>query len=269
MKSLIDFKDLKKNGRKFSMLTCFDASLSKAMELAEIDAVLIGDSLGMTMQGNDSTLYVNIEDMVYHTKAVSRTNKKSFIITDLPFMSYATIEDTIASSKAVMQAGAHMVKIEGGAWLSSMIKTLNRNGVPVCVHLGLTPQSVHIFGGYKVQAQTRAAADLLINECKAVVDAGANMLLLECVPEQIGKEITDLFPDVPVVGIGAGKYTDGQVLVVQDILGLNFMKTAKFVKNFMLEQSGSNAILDAIKAYHVAVLNHEFPSKEYTYQKEI
>lgn len=269
MISLSDLKKFKADGRKFSCLTCYDASMGKAMEVAEIDSILIGDSLGMTIQGRDSTLPVTIEDMAYHTAAVRRGNNHSFIMTDLPFMTYATLNDALLSAKTVMQAGAQMVKLEGGEWLSETVQVLTRNGIPVCVHLGLTPQSVHVLGGYKLQARTREAADKLIADCRAVVEAGAALLLLECVPAQLGKEITELFPDVPVIGIGAGHETDGQVLVVQDMLGLTFGRVAKFVRNFMKEQSGENAILDAIKAYHVAVKEGSFPAPEQTFQVEL
>ncbi|WKT72807.1 MULTISPECIES: 3-methyl-2-oxobutanoate hydroxymethyltransferase [Acinetobacter] len=269
MISLSDLRRYKAEGRKFSCLTCYDASMAKAMEIAEVDSILIGDSLGMSIQGRDSTLPVTVEDMAYHTAAVRRGNQHALIMTDLPFMSYATLNDALQSSKTVMQAGAQMVKMEGGAWLAETVQVLTRNGIPVCVHLGLTPQSVHVFGGYKLQARTREAADQLIADCKAVVEAGAAVLLLECVPAQLGQEITELFPHIPVIGIGAGAATDGQVLVVQDMLGLTFGHTAKFVRNFMKEQSGATAILDAFKAYHVAVLDGSFPAPEQTFQVEL
>lgn len=269
MVSLSDLRRFKADGRKFSCLTCYDASMAKAMEIAEVDSILIGDSLGMSIQGRDSTLPVTVADMAYHTAAVRRGNQHAFIMTDLPFMSYATLNDVLQSSKTVMQAGAQMVKMEGGAWLAETVQVLTRNGIPVCVHLGLTPQSVHVFGGYKLQARTREAADQLIVDCKAVVDAGAALLLLECVPAQLGQEITELFPQIPVIGIGAGAATDGQVLVVQDMLGLTFGHTAKFVRNFMQEQSGATAILDAFKAYHAAVLDGSFPAPAQTFQVEL
>ncbi|CAM9205903.1 MULTISPECIES: 3-methyl-2-oxobutanoate hydroxymethyltransferase [Acinetobacter] len=269
MVSLSDLRRFKADGRKFSCLTCYDASMAKAMEIAEVDSILIGDSLGMSIQGRDSTLPVTVADMAYHTAAVRRGNQHAFIMTDLPFMSYATLNDALQSSKTVMQAGAQMVKMEGGAWLAETVQVLTRNGIPVCVHLGLTPQSVHVFGGYKLQARTREAADQLIADCKAVVDAGAALLLLECVPAQLGQEITELFPQIPVIGIGAGAATDGQVLVVQDMLGLTFGHTAKFVRNFMQEQSGATAILDAFKAYHAAVLDGSFPAPAQTFQVEL
>ena len=269
MVSLSDLRRFKADGRKFSCLTCYDASMAKAMEIAEVDSILIGDSLGMSIQGRDSTLPVTVADMAYHTAAVRRGNQHAFIMTDLPFMSYATLTDALQSSKTVIQAGAQMVKMEGGAWLAETVQVLTRNGIPVCVHLGLTPQSVHVFGGYKLQARTREAADQLIADCKAVVEAGAALLLLECVPAQLGQEITELFPQIPVIGIGAGAATDGQVLVVQDMLGLTFGHTAKFVRNFMQEQSGATAILDAFKAYHAAVLDGSFPAPEQTFQVEL
>ncbi|ENV35388.1 3-methyl-2-oxobutanoate hydroxymethyltransferase [Acinetobacter gerneri] len=269
MISLSNLKDFKAKGRKFSCLTCYDASMAKAMEIAEIDTILIGDSLGMAIQGHDSTLPVTVADMAYHAAAVRRANQHAFILCDLPFLSYATVNDALINSRTVMQAGAQMVKVEGGAWLAETVAVLTRNGVPVCVHLGLTPQSVNVFGGYKLQAKTREAADQLIADCKAVVEAGAAILLLECVPAQMGKEIAELFPEVPVIGIGAGVETDGQVLVVQDMLGLTFGRVARFVRNFMKEQSGETAILDAFKAYHAAVQDQSFPAKEHTFQVEL
>ena len=269
MISLSNLRQFKTDGRKFSCLTCYDASMAKAMEIAQIDTILIGDSLGMAIQGRDSTLAVTVDDMAYHTAAVRRGNQHAFIMTDLPFMSYATLNDALISAKTVMQAGAQMIKIEGGAWLSESVEVLTRNGIPVCVHLGLTPQSVHVLGGYKLQARTREAADRLIADCQAVVDAGAALLLLECVPAQLGREIRQLFPQIPVNGIGAGADTDGQVLVVQDMLGLTFGRVAKFVRNFMKEQAGETAILDAFKAYHAAVQEGSFPAQEHTFQVEL
>ncbi len=236
MISLTDLRRFKAEGRKFSCLTCYDASFAKALEVAEVDTILIGDSLGMTIQGHDSTLPVNIEDMVYHTQNVAPANSHAFIMADLPFMSYATVEDALINSRKVMQVGAHAVKIEGGAWLAYTVSSLTRNGVPVC--------------------------------CQAVVDAGAALLLLECVPAVLAKEVAEKF-SVPVIGIGAGVDTDGQVLVIQDMLGLTFGRVARFVRNFMREQSGENAIVDAIKAYHQAVLDKTFPAKEHTFQVEL
>lgn len=268
MISLTDLQHFKTQGRKFSCLTCYDASFARALERAQIDSILVGDSLGMTIQGHESTLPVTLDDMVYHTQAVARANHHAFIMTDLPFMSYATVNDALVSAKAVMQVGAHAVKIEGGAWLAETVQALTRNGVPVCVHLGLTPQSVHVFGGYKVQAKTQSAAERLTMDCEVVVEAGAALLLLECVPSKVAQAVSSRF-NIPVIGIGAGAETDGQVLVIQDMLGLTFGKVARFVRNFMAEQSGEHAIVDAIKAYHEAVVQQQFPALEHTFQIDI
>jgi 3-methyl-2-oxobutanoate hydroxymethyltransferase len=259
----------KQEGRKFTALTAYDASFASAFDGEGIDVLLVGDSLGMVLQGHDDTLPVTTAEIAYHTRCVRRGIERSLLIADMPFMSYATPEQAMENATALMQAGANMVKLEGGAWLSETVTALTRNGIPVCVHLGLTPQSVHVFGGYKVQARTREAADQLIADCRAVVDAGAAALLLECVPAQVGREISELFPDTPVIGIGAGAETDGQVLVVQDMLGLNFGHVAKFVRNFMQEQAGAAAIADAFKAYHAAVQDGSFPAKEHTFQIEL
>lgn len=269
MISLSDLRRYKAEGRKFSCLTCYDSSMAKAMEIAEIDSILIGDSLGMTMQGHDSTIPVETDDIAYHTACVRRANQHAFIMADLPFMAYATEEEALKNAKKVMQAGAQMIKIEGDAWLADTVRSLKRNGVPVCMHLGLTPQSVNVLGGYKVQAKTREAADKLIRDCEVLVEAGTAIILLECVPAQLGKEVAERFPQVPVIGIGAGADTDGQVLVVQDMLGLTFGRVAKFVRNFMVEQSGSQAILNALQAYHQAVHEKEFPAAEHTFRVEL
>ena len=268
MISLSTLQQYKQQGQKFSCLTCYDASMAKAMEIAQIDTILIGDSLGMTIQGHDSTLPVTVADMVYHTQAVRRGNQHALIICDLPFMSYSTLPDAIRAARQVMQVGAQVVKLEGGAWLSDTITTLAQGGIPVCVHLGLTPQSVNVLGGYKVQAKTRDAANQLLADCQAVVNAGAAMLLLECVPVQVAQEVQAQF-NVPVIGIGAGATCDGQVLVVQDMLGLTFGKVARFVRNFMQEQQGANAIVDAFKSYHQAVQMQTFPAEQHCFNINI
>lgn len=272
MISLSKLQQYKAEGTRFSCLTCYDATMAKAMEVAQIDTILIGDSLGMTIQGHDSTLPVTVQDMAYHTRAVRRGNQHALIIADLPFMSYSTLPDAIDSARQVMQAGAQMIKIEGGAWLADTVRVLAQGGVPTCVHLGLTPQSVNVFGGYKVQAKTRSAADQLLADCEAVVDAGAVMLLLECVPVQAAKEVQSRF-GVPVIGIGAGLHCDGQVLVMQDMLGLNFGKSARFVRNFLKDQfhgqQSENPIVDAFKSYHQAVREGSYPAPEHTFQIEL
>lgn len=253
----------KKTGEKFSCLTCYDASFAHLMQVAGIDTILIGDSLGMVVQGQTSTLPVTVADMAYHTANVVRANSHALIICDLPFMSYATLNDAIASSRMVMQAGANMVKIEGGSELCDIVSVLAKNGVPTCVHLGLTPQSVNIFGGYKVQGKTDAAAQKLLDDCQKLVTAGASMLLLECVPSALAKAVTDSV-SVPVIGIGAGVDTDGQVLVMHDMLGIYTRKKAKFVKDFLTDVGNETGdILGAFVNFHRSVKNKSFPSDEH------
>lgn len=253
----------KAKGEKFSCLTCYDASFAHLMKLAKIETILVGDSLGMVVQGQSSTLPVSVADMVYHTANVARSNDYALIMTDLPFMSYATMADAIANSRAVMQAGANVVKIEGGSTLVPIVQVLADNGVPTCVHLGLTPQSVNVLGGYKVQGKTKSGADKLMQDCQAVVDAGAAMLLLECVPSCLAKTITQSFA-VPVIGIGAGVDCDGQVLVMHDMLGVYTQKPAKFVKDFLNdEHNTTGGILGAFENYHQSVKSQRFPSLEH------
>lgn len=263
--TLSTLKRYKKNGEPFSCLTCYEASFAAAMQQAQIDTILIGDSLGMVVQGHGSTLPVTVADMVYHTQNVARANSHALILCDLPFLAYATLPDAIANSRAVMQAGAHVVKIEGGAELVPIVRLLADNGVPTCVHLGLTPQSVNLFGGYKVQGKTDSAAAKLLEDCRAVVEAGAAILLLECVPATLAAQITAEFA-VPVIGIGAGADCDGQVLVMHDMLGVYTRKPAKFVKDFLTDDSNlSGDIVGAFRAYHQAVKNRAFPTAEHSF----
>jgi 3-methyl-2-oxobutanoate hydroxymethyltransferase len=255
----------KADGKSFSCLTCYDASFAKAMEIAEIDAILIGDSLGMVIQGHDSTLPVTVADIAYHTRAVARANKHAFIMADLPFMSYATIPDAISAATTIMQAGAHAVKLEGGAWLAETVRILKQNGIPTCVHLGLTPQSVNVFGGYKLQGKSRDAAEQLLADCQAVVDAGAALLLLEVVPSQLAKEVQSRF-NVPIIGIGAGVDCDGQVLVMHDMLGLNFDKPARFVHDFL---QGQGNVVDAFRDYHQSVQQRRYPEPKHAFHVDL
>ncbi|MCG2572034.1 3-methyl-2-oxobutanoate hydroxymethyltransferase [Acinetobacter sp. ME22] len=252
---------MKHRKEKIAMLTCYDATFAKITNQAGIDALLVGDTLGMIIQGHDSTLPVTVEQMVYHTKAVKQGNQHAFIISDLPFMSYATPEQTVQSAGALMQAGAHMVKLEGGLWLKESIQACLHNGIPVCAHIGLTPQSVHIFGGFKVQGKTEIQAKELINTAQELEKSGAAMLLIECVPSAVAEEITAVV-QIPVIGIGAGDKTDAQILVLHDMLGLNH-KPAKFVQNFM---QGQSSIENAIKAYIGAVKDGSFPAMQQQYQ---
>ena len=255
----------KKDGRKFSCLTCYDAMFAKMMENAEVDTILIGDSLGMVVQGHDSTLPVSVDDIVYHTANVARSNKHALILADLPFMSYATLDDAIANSRKVMQAGAHVIKIEGGSELCDIVTTLANAGTPTCVHLGLTPQSVNVFGGYKVQGKSDDSATQLITDAKAVVKAGAAIVLLECVPAALAKAVTEAV-DVPVIGIGAGADTDGQVLVMHDMLGVTHGRVARFVHDFLSdEDNDSHSVQGAFSLFHQSVIKGSYPKEEHQF----
>ncbi|SDT27381.1 3-methyl-2-oxobutanoate hydroxymethyltransferase [Pseudomonas oryzae] len=256
--TLTTLQGLKQNGEKIVMLTSYDATFASASCAAGVEVLLVGDSLGNVLQGHDSTLPVSVADMAYHTACVKRGNRGALILTDLPFMSYATVEQALASSAELMRAGAHMVKLEGGAWLAETVRRLADNGIPACVHLGLTPQSVNLFGGYKVQGRDEARAQAMREAARSLEEAGAAMLLLECVPSALAAEITRSVR-IPVIGIGAGVDTDGQVLVVHDMLGLN-PRPAKFVKNFM---AGQTSIQDALAAYTQAVKSGQFPAPEH------
>lgn len=251
---------LKQKGEKIAMLTAYDATFAQAACQAGVEVLLVGDSLGMVLQGHDSTLPVSVADMAYHTAAVKRGNQGALILTDLPFMAYASLEQTFTSCAAVMQAGAHMVKLEGAGWLAEPIRQLAERGVPVCAHLGLTPQAVNVFGGFKVQGRGDAAARQLRADAMALEQAGAAMLLLECVPSELAAEITQSVK-IPVIGIGAGSATDGQVLVMHDLLGLSLSGRApKFVKNFM---EGQASVQAAFAAYVRAVKEVSFPAEEH------
>ncbi|MBD9415386.1 3-methyl-2-oxobutanoate hydroxymethyltransferase [Pseudomonas sp. PDM16] len=251
---------LKQKGEKIAMLTAYDATLAQAACQAGVEVLLVGDSLGMVLQGHDSTLPVSLADMAYHTASVKRGNQGALILADLPFMAYATPEQTFASSAVLMQAGAHMIKLEGASWLAEPIRQLAERGVPVCAHLGLTPQAVNVFGGYKVQGRGEAAARQLRADAMALEQAGTAMLLLECVPSELAAEISQSVK-IPVIGIGAGSATDGQVLVMHDMLGLSLTGRApKFVKNFM---EGQPNIQAAFAAYVRAVKDVSFPAEEH------
>lgn len=258
--TLSTLNTMKQQQQKIAVLTCYDATFAKIANQAGVDALLVGDTLGMVLQGNDSTLAVTVEQMAYHTACVKKGNTHAFIIADLPFMSYPTLEQTFANAAMLMQAGAHMVKLEGDLWLAESIQRLTQNGVPVCAHIGLTPQSVHVLGGFKVQGKTEAQANHLFNTAKQLAEAGAAMLLLECVPASLAAKITQAVT-IPVIGIGAGAETDAQVLVLHDMLGLND-QPAKFVRNFMIDKS---SIKDAIEAYVHAVKEGSFPALQHQY----
>ncbi len=254
-------RQLKADQQKFSVITCYDAAFSQRINEAGIEVILVGDSLGMVLQGHDSTLPVTLDDMVYHTRAVKAGNSRCLIMADLPFMSDASTEALLEKSAALMRAGAHLVKIEGDARLAAGITELVNRGIPVCAHLGLTPQMVNQLGGYKVQGRGEAG-QALVAAAKQLEAAGASLILLECVPSELGEAVTQAV-NCPVIGIGAGPATDGQVLVLHDLLGITPGKTAKFVKNFMQD---SSSIPEALAAYHQAVKAGDFPTAEHSFQ---
>ena len=252
--------ELKRAGEKFPVITAYDSSFARLVEAAGIEVVLVGDSLGNVMLGFDSTIPVTMDHMVHHTAAVRRGNSKSLLVADLPFMAYATAEQTLANSARLMQAGAQMIKLEGGEWLAESVALLNQRGVPVCGHLGLTPQSVNKFGGYRVQGRGQDEAERMIRDAHLLEEAGASLLVLECVPRELAARITRELA-MPVIGIGAGADTDAQVLVLHDMLGIS-PRAPKFAHNFL---AGSADILGALQAYAAAVRSGEFPQPEHTF----
>ncbi|MFJ2460475.1 3-methyl-2-oxobutanoate hydroxymethyltransferase [Pseudomonas neuropathica] len=257
---LSTLQSLKQIGVKMTMLTCYDATFAHACNEAGVEVLLVGDSLGMVLQGHDSTLPVTTAEMAYHTACVKRGNTDALILADLPFMANATLEQTMTNSAMLMQAGAHMVKVEGQLWLAESIRLLAERGVPVCAHMGLTPQAVNILGGYKVQGRNENQARQMRADAISLEQAGAAMLLLECVPSELAAEISQAVK-IPVIGIGAGNATDGQVLVLHDMLGLSITgRVPKFVKNFM---HGQDSIQSALKAYVNEVKATTFPGIEH------
>ncbi|MDK4687774.1 3-methyl-2-oxobutanoate hydroxymethyltransferase [Kingella negevensis] len=261
MITLTTLNKMKANGEKITMLTCYEASFAALMNRAGVEMLLIGDSLGMTVQGHSSTLPVTLADMVYHTACVARANTNAMIVADLPFGAYQqSKEQAFAAAVQLMQAGAHMVKLEGGEFMAETTAFLQQRGIPVCAHIGLTPQSVNALGGYKVQGKGEAAAQVM-KDAKAHEAAGAAIVLLECVPSELGKAVTEAL-SCPTIGIGAGVDTDGQVLVMHDMLGVYHGKTAKFVKNFM---DGQPSIQAAVEAYVREVKAKTFPAAEHTF----
>ncbi|MEI6895524.1 MAG: 3-methyl-2-oxobutanoate hydroxymethyltransferase [Colwellia sp.] len=254
--------NMKQQGEKISTITAYDASFAKLFDQAGIHAILIGDSLGMVLQGQDSTLPVTIDEMVYHTRCVKKGAVESLIIADMPFMSYSSQDLALANAALLMQAGASMVKLEGGAWLYDTIAALVERGIPVCAHLGLTPQSVNIFGGFKVQGRENDKAQQMIADAKALETAGAQLLVLECIPQDLGKTITTALT-IPTIGIGAGKDTDGQILVMHDALGIACNYMPKFSRNF-LKDTGD--IKKAIELYISEVSQGNFPADEHVFK---
>ena len=259
-----DFLKKKTEGRKITMLTAYDYSFAQIVDEAGIDAVLVGDSLGVVVQGLENTLPVTMDEMIYHTKMVSRAVKNALVIGDMPFMSYqASIEDAVRNAgRFLKEGGAAAIKIEGGAEIADRIRSMTKSDIPVMAHIGLTPQSIHRMGGYKVQGKTRSAARKLIEEARIVEDAGAFSLVLEGIPLSLASAITKAL-SIPTIGIGAGPYCDGQVLVLHDLLGLFDRFVPKFIKRYAnLKQEAVSAIL----AYRKDVEDGVFPSEEQSFK---
>ena len=249
-------RELYVSGEKLTMLTCYDATFARVLDEAGVEMLLVGDSLSMVLQGRSSTLPVTLDEMAYHVRSVAAGNKTAWIIGDLPFSSYQqSPEQAMQSAATLMQAGAHMVKLEGGGWTAQTVRFLSERGVPVCAHLGLTPQSVHALGGYRVQGKTDDAAATLRAHSKELAEAGAAMMVFELMPSTLAAEITRLLP-IPTIGIGAGVDCSGQVLVLHDMLGITRGKLPRFVKNFMQGYAG---IDEAVSAYVAEVKMLSFP----------
>lgn len=251
----------KQEGKKFTSLTAYDASFAAAFDEEGIDALLVGDSLGMVLQGHDDTLPVTVDDIVYHTRCVRRGVKRALLIADMPFMSYATPEQGMVNAAKLMQAGANMVKLEGGEWMLETVRKLTERGIPVCAHIGLTPQFVNVFGGFKVQGRDEDNAQRILNEAIAFEKAGAQLIVLECIPAKLAKDITNAV-HIPVIGIGAGNDTDGQILVMHDVLGISSGYIPRFSKNYLLQ---TGEIRSAIRAYIEEVQQGIFPSEEHIF----
>ncbi|NWN83778.1 MAG: 3-methyl-2-oxobutanoate hydroxymethyltransferase [Halomonas sp.] len=251
----------KRAGDTFSSLTAYDASFARAASDAGIDVLLVGDSLGMVLQGHTSTLPVTLEEICYHTRCVARGKGASLLMVDLPFMGNASTERLLENAGELMRAGAELVKVEGEAWMADGIRELTRRGVPVCAHLGLTPQTVYQLGGYKVQGRDADRASQILEDARILVEAGASVILLECVPAELGRAITEAL-DVPVIGIGAGPDTDGQILVMHDVLDVTPGRKPRFVKNFMAD---AEDIHGAFRRYHEDVKARRFPAEEHCF----
>jgi len=260
--TLTTLQKMAQEGSKIAMLTCYDASFAAVLEEAGVDSLLIGDSLGNVLQGHESTLPVALRDMVYHTECVARGSKRAFVISDMPFGSFQVSPgETLRNAAQLMAAGAHMVKIEGGRPMLETIEFLTDRGIPVCGHLGLTPQSVHALGGYRVQGKGETEAQGLLREAKQLEQAGAGMIVLEAIPAPLAREVTAALK-IPTIGIGAGVDCSGQVLVLHDMLDVYPGKKAKFVKNFM-RPAGS--IQGAVELYVKEVRAKMFPGPEHSF----
>ncbi|GAA5181757.1 3-methyl-2-oxobutanoate hydroxymethyltransferase [Niveibacterium umoris] len=261
--TLTELAKMRTEQRKIAMLTAYDASFAALLERSGVDVILVGDSLGNVLQGHGSTLPVTIEQMVYHTQCVARGCKRPMIIADMPFGSYQeSPAQAFRNAALLMAAGAHMVKLEGGAYMAETVRFLVERGIPVCAHIGLTPQAVNQLGGYRVQGRTEESARRLKDDALALEAAGAALVVLEMVPATLASEVSAALKSMATIGIGAGKDTDGQVLVLHDLLGVFPGKKARFVRNFM---DGASSIEQAVTNYVVAVKDGSFPAAEHVY----
>jgi 3-methyl-2-oxobutanoate hydroxymethyltransferase len=260
--TLTTLNKMREAGEPIAALTCYDASFAVLLDEANVDVVLVGDSLGMVIQGHDTTVPVTVEDVVYHTRAVSRGLHRPFLVADLPFMSYSSPEIALTNSVRLMQdGGARMVKLESGAEQLRIVEFLAGHDIAVCAHLGLKPQSVHKTGGFRVQGRQADAAERILQEAKDLQSAGADIVLLECIPNALGKAVTEAL-DVPVIGIGAGPDTGGQIQVLYDILDITSGRKPRFVRNFM---QGAGSPLVALQGYVGAVKSREYPAPEHSF----
>ncbi len=261
--SLIDLKSRRASGDRIVMLTCYDASFAHLLDDCGVEVLLIGDSLGMVLQGHASTLPVKMDQMVYHVQCVARAQTKAWVLADMPFGSYQeSPAQAYANAARLMAAGAQMVKLEGGGWLAPTVEFLTQRGIPVCAHLGLTPQSVHQLGGYRVQGRDQTAADRLVADAQALERSGAEMVLVELIPSPVGARLTESL-QVPTIGIGAGSHMTGQVLVLHDILDITPGKRARFAKNYM---QGAGSIREAVKRYVAEVKSGTYPGPEHGFE---
>ena len=255
-------RDMKRSGVPIACLTAYDASFAQLVDIAGSDIVLVGDSLGMVIQGHDTTVPVTVDDVIYHTRCVASGLVRAFLIADMPFMSYTTPHQALENAVRLMQdGGAMMVKLEGGQGQLEVVSYLARHDIPVCAHLGLKPQSVHKIGGFRVQGREADAERRMVEDAKALEEAGADIVLLECVPNRIGRLVGEALA-VPVIGIGAGPDVDGQILVLYDVLGITRGKTPRFVRNFM---AGQDSALDGLESYVRAVKEREYPAEEHCF----
>jgi 3-methyl-2-oxobutanoate hydroxymethyltransferase len=262
LRTVLDFAAMKGSDRRISMVTCYDFWSARLLNRSDVDCLLVGDSLAMVMHGFDSTVYADVDLMALHTRAVTRGAPDKFIVSDMPFLSMRKgLERAMDAVQSLMQSGAHAVKIEGEAGQLDLISHIVESGVPVMGHLGLTPQAVHGFGGHRVQARDEAAARNLVESARRLADAGCFALVLECVPASVARCVSQAIP-IPTIGIGAGRYTDGQVLVLQDLLGTNPDFKPRFLRHYA---DGFTTISEAVNSFHAEVQSGEFPSRQESY----